>query len=183
MLPLAVAALMVGCSQNPESNLAVSPQMALQYTPTAGDAVSSATLHVYVSQISGHAVTAHQITADWTEAGVTWTNFGGAFNAASEGSFMSDSYGWKTVDVTALVTGWSDGDFANFGVLLKQGLEEFPRTWINSRENAANQPYLEVCYATGGGPICEMYPAIADASIAQNFPNDNFGLISAIFVG
>jgi len=149
----------------------------------AGDAVTSATLYVFTSQFSGHNVTVHRVTSDWTEAAVTWTNFGGAFNAAAEGSFPSTSYGWKTVDVTALATGWSDGDFSNFGVLLKQGFQEFPRTWINSRENAANHPYLEVCYSTAGGPVCHQYPAIADASIAENYANDNFGLIADMFVG
>lgn len=184
LLPVAVAILLTGCSQNPEqTNLGLAPYLAVQYAPAAGDAVTSAVLHVYVSQASGHTITAHRITADWVESVVTWNNFTGAFDGTTQGSFLSDNPGWKTVDITALVQAWSDGDAANFGVLLKQGLLEVPRTWINSRENAENQPMLEVCYATAGGPVCQQYPAIADASLAQNYPDDNMGLIADMFVG
>jgi hypothetical protein len=184
VLPIIAAIIIAGCSQNPDQgNLVTGPILSAQYVPMAGDAVTSATLYVYVSQYSGHNVTAHRITSDWGEATVTWNNFAGAFNGGVEGSFLSDAPGWKTVDLTALVTAWSDDVYADYGVLLKQGFEEFPRTWLNSREHTLNQPFLEVCYSTAGGPVCHQYPALADASIAENFPNDNFGLITSMFVG
>ena len=184
VLATAVAIAFAGCSQDPgQNNLVTGPNLSAQYVPMAGDEVTSATLYVFTSQFSGHNVTVHRVTSDWAEATVTWNSFGGAFNAASEGFFPSTSYGWKTVDLTALVTAWSAGDVPDYGVLLKQGFEEFPRTWINARESATNQPYLEVCYSTAGGPVCHQYPALADASIAQNYPNDNFGLIVDLFVG
>ncbi len=184
LVPVAVAILLVGCSQNPEqNNMGVAPYLAVQYAPTVGDGVTSAVLHVYVSQASSRTITAHRITADWVESVVTWNSFAGAFDGTTQGSFLSDAPGWKTVDITALVQSWSSGDAANFGVLLKQGLDETPRTWINSRENVANQPMLEVTYSTPGGPVSEQYAALADASIAQNYPNDNMGLIPDMFVG
>ena len=184
VLPIAVAIIIAGCSQEPgQNNLVTGPNLSAQYVPMAGDAVTLATLYVFTSTPSGHDVTVHRVTDGWLEGDVTWANFGGAFNAAAEGSFPSSTYGWKTVDVTALVTGWSDGSFDDFGVLLKQGFEEFPRTWINSRENDFYQPYLEVCYSTAGGPVCHQYPAIADASIAENDPTANFGSIPILFVG
>ena len=184
LLPIAVAILIAGCAQNhDETGMVTGPNLSAAYVPAAGDAVTSATLYVYVNQISGKEVTAHRITSDWTEGGVTWDNFAGAFDGTTAGSFMSDAYGWKTVDITSLVTGWSDGDFSNYGVLLKQGYQETPRTWMNSRENAANHPYLEVCYSTAGGPVCQQYPALADASIAQNYPTDNFGFVVDLWAG
>jgi hypothetical protein len=184
VLTVALAIVIAGCSQEPgQNNLVTGPNLSTQYVPMAGDAVTSATLYVFTNASSGHDVTVHRVTSGWLEAAVTWANFGGAFNAAAEGSFPSTSYGWKTVDLTALVTGWSDGSYNNFGVLLKQGFEEFPRTWIKSRENDVNYPYLEVCYSTAGGPVCHQYPATADASIAENYPTSNFGLIGDLFVG
>lgn len=184
VLPIALAIIIAGCSQNSDQNGMVSPiNLSAQYVPMAGDEVTQATLYVFVNKSSDRDVTVHRITSDWVEGDVTWDNFAGAFDGAVEGTFASDGYGWRTVDITALVAGWSDGDFANFGLLLKQGFEEFPRTWINSRENAENQPMLEVCYSTAGGPVCEQYPAIADASIAENYPTSNFGFIGDLFVG
>ncbi|MEW5796974.1 MAG: SdrD B-like domain-containing protein [Candidatus Zixiibacteriota bacterium] len=183
VLPIVAAIMIAGCSQDPDQTNLIGPDLSAAYVPAAGDAVTSATLYVYVWQSSGHNVTTHQVTADWAEAAVTWNNFGGAFNGAAEGSFLADSPGWRTVNLTALVTAWSDGSYSNFGVLLKQGFQEVPRTWIYSRENATNQPYLEVCYSTAGGPVCVQYPCTGDASIAENLPNDNFGLINTMFVG
>jgi hypothetical protein len=184
VLPIAVAIVIAGCSQNPEQNNVVTgPNLSAQYVPMAGDAVTSATLYVFVYKESGHDVTVHRITSDWAEATVTWNNFGGAFNGGVEGSFASDGYGWRTADVTALVTGWSDGDYANFGLLLKQAFQEFPRTWMNSRENAEYHPYLEVCYSTADGPVCHQYPALADASITENDPDGNYGSVEFLFAG
>jgi hypothetical protein len=184
VLPIAVAIVIAGCSQNPEQNNVVTgPNLSAQYVPMAGDAVTSATLYVFVYKESGHDVTVHRITSDWDEATVTWNNFGGAFNGGVEGSFASNGYGWRTADVTALVAGWSDGDFANFGLLLKQAFQEFPRTWMNSRENAEYHPYLEVCYSTADGPVCHQYPALADASITENDPDGNYGTVEWLFAG
>lgn len=184
ILPIAVAILIAGCAQNHnETGMVTGPNMSAAYVPTAGDAITSATLYVFVNQFSGREVTAHRITSDWGEGTVTWNNFAGAFDGTATGSFMSDAYGWKTVDVTSLVTGWSGGAFANYGILLKQGYQQTPRTWMNSRENAENHPYLEVCYSTAGGPVCQQYPDLADASIAQNYPTDNFGLLDVIWTG
>jgi hypothetical protein len=184
VLPIAVAIVVAGCSQDPEqNNMVTGPNLSAQYVPMAGDAVTSATLYVFVYKESGHDVTIHRITSDWAEATVTWNSFGGAFNGGVEGSFASDGWGWRTADVTALVTGWSDGDFANFGLLLKQAFQEFPRTWINSREHVEYHPYLAVCYSTAGGPVCHQYPALADASITENDPNGNYGSVEFLFAG
>ena len=182
---LALAAVMAGCSNDfdqtgtltaPNSGLASA--VGLQ---ADGD-IQSATLYVYVNQYSGHDVQVHRITSDWDEMTVTWNNFGGAFDPTDMGAFTSDDYGWKTADVTGLVQGWLDGDFDNFGLLLKQGDLLVPRTHLASRETEF-APMLEICYASAEGPVCTELTAIADASIFENYPNDNTGAVQELFIG
>lgn len=169
-LAVVVALLAFGCSnQGDQTGLPTGP-VSLSLTPAimAGDPVQSATLHMYVNRASGNTIEAHRITADWDESNVTWNNFGGAYDAAVEGTFMADGVGWRTVDVTALVDAWADGVHDNFGILLKyvDGVS-FPRAEFNSREAADFHPMLEICYMTAGGPQCVQLTAIGDSFIME----------------
>ena len=57
---------------------------------------------IYVTDYLGdYTVYGHRITAPWTEYGVTWFNFGGAYDGAVAGSFVADGTGWRTMDLTA----------------------------------------------------------------------------------
>ena len=100
-------------------NMASSPQQvaADTFEIPSGAIIDSATFGIYSSGAGGQTVNLHRITAPWTEAGVTWDNFGG-HDASVVSSFSANSDGWNTADVTDLVRDWVDGTYANQGLIL-----------------------------------------------------------------
>ena len=90
----------------------------------ANAAVSSAELLVYYQGYWDYpdrvrTVTAHRITGDWTEWGVTWNDRPGLGTAyGSVDIAANDDWGWRELDVRDLVQGWIDGSIANQGVML-----------------------------------------------------------------
>jgi hypothetical protein len=90
-------------------------------------------------------------------------------------SFMADVMDWKLIDVTTLVQGWMDGDYDNFGMLLKQVEATFPRTII-SATGGDNPPFLEVCYMDAGSEICEQIAPMGDVLISEHEPDSNFSI-------
>ena len=157
-------------------------QAALTGIPTA-DNIVSATLYVYANQASGHTVSAHRVTADWAEMAVTWNNFGGSFDAAVAGSFLSDDTAYIGTDVTALVTAWLDGTYDNFGILLDQEDLTSPRTELFSRDYDSLNPYLEICYMVNSQPVCETVDPVADAYIYEMYPDANTGAGMLLNIG
>ena len=149
-----------------------------------GATLTSASLNLYVWQVSDKTVNAHRVTADWDEMVITWNNFGGAFDAAVEASLLVDAGGYHSFDVTALVQAWLDGTHPNYGFLLEQGTT-FPRSIFISREHAdaSMNPFLEVCYMMGGVEVCEELPAIADAEFWEGAPDDNYGASGTLRTG
>ncbi|UCD16728.1 MAG: DNRLRE domain-containing protein [Candidatus Zixiibacteriota bacterium] len=148
-----------------------------------GATITSATLYLWVSQAPGQTVNVHMVTAPWEEMTVTWDNFGGSYDAAVQGSITPTMVDWYTVDLTALVTAWFDGTYENYGILLDQVEEVYPRTEYHSRENSFYNPYLEVCYTTNGDSDCEELPALADAYIWERFPTMNLGDQPLLYTG
>ena len=72
--------------------------LTLAATPGAAQTVS-ATLWIYGQLSSGpFQVSVHQITSDWTEAGVTW-NTRPTYDPAVAGSFVSGT-GWPFSEIT-----------------------------------------------------------------------------------
>ncbi len=176
ILPVLSALFIIGCSQDEPTTPTGPDDLRLAAAVVmAGAEVQSATLYVYVNQASGNDVSAHRITETWDEGIVTWANFGGAFDPAVEGSFVADGVGWRTADVTSLVAGWTAGSYDNFGLLLQHADLAYPRTILNSRENVANQPLLEICYTTSQGPDCIQVGAVADSYIYELYPTGNHG--------
>lgn len=169
----AVAFLGAGCSneQSPTGTSASERPVPLISSMATADGMT-ATLHLYVTQASGHEVYLHRVTSDWDELTVTWGTFAGAYDPAVAASFMSDATGWHTVDVTALVDGWMNGDYDNFGIMMDQGDKSWPRTIITSKDNATEQPYLEICYDGDG---CDDAVATGDAYIYEWYPDANTG--------
>ncbi|MBX7233866.1 MAG: DNRLRE domain-containing protein, partial [Caldilineales bacterium] len=95
----------------------------------AGATVTNAKLRVYYSgyrDFSGHVstITAYQTTGDWQETSVNWNNepgFGASYGSVSIAA--NTNWGWRELDVTALVQGWMNGALANQGIMLR-GPEE-----------------------------------------------------------
>lgn len=95
----------------------------------AGATITNAKLKVYYRgyrDFAGHVstVTAYQITGDWQETSVNWNNkpgFGASYGSVSIAA--NSNWGWRELDVTALVQGWMNGALANQGIMLR-GPEE-----------------------------------------------------------
>jgi len=131
----------------------------------SGESVVSATLYVYCASPSMQSVFVHRATADWVDNTATWNSFGEAFDTVSSGSFAANAPGWQTADVTALVKGWIDSTYDNFGLVLDQDVSINPRAVFFSNENVMNKPYLEVHYATDAFDSTQIFAASADAVI------------------
>jgi hypothetical protein len=140
------------------------------------DAVELGAGHVYV----------HQISSDWDEMTVTWSSFGNSFVVASvaDGDVV-DGAMWYTYDVTSLVMGWWNGDYPNYGLLLRsdEGVP-FLAKYVN-RESAAMLPaMLMVTYSVDGivqEPV--WLTVIADTHINEYFPWLNLGGDEQLRVG
>ena len=168
--------LVIGCSNAPivGPNSSTSDP-AVGKLATSGDpALVSATFHIYLDYASGQRVDAHRITSDWDEMVVTWNNFGAAYDPAIVGSFTADGTGWRTIDLTSLVSQWMNGTYPNYGILLDQEVLDYPRTNYYSRENTdpvGRAAYLELCFSDG----CDTVITEADTYIYENEPDSNLG--------
>ena len=76
-----------------------------------------------------------------------------------------------------------NGDFPNYGLLLDQIEQTYPRARYNSRDNVTNHPFVEICYSTSEGDFCEEASIDADSYIWQIAPDQNFGLSAQLFTG
>jgi RHS repeat-associated protein len=121
----------------------------------AGATIISADLYLYNYGTSGYTRTlaVHRVTSSWTETGVTWNNFNGAFNGTSTAtcqvSWPSNVNGlW---DVKNDVQAVANGTNSNYGWLLKDNSEDGSQNFwqFNSKEFATSsvRPKLVVVYS------------------------------------
>jgi hypothetical protein len=142
-------------------------------TIPVGATVDSAMFFINVTAALSEEVTLHRVTNSWEEMIVTWNNFGGSFDATSEGSFTPTGAGWYSTNVTSLVSGWVDETYPNYGLLL---LETSPDTFqtYSSREEG-NSPYLKVWWTLNGSSGYDSTGAFADTYIQSDSGDGNFG--------
>lgn len=175
----------MSCQQgtNPVENHQSSPAH-LNYVLPGGATFESASLNIYVNQAYNHLVDLHRITNDWDENTVTWTSFAGSYAPSVEASFPTELHGWHSIDISALVMGWINGDYANYGVLLKHNEFNWPMTQYFAKENGTEQPYLEICYTMPDGEeFCDQILPTDDSYIWENYPADNFGTRVVLYTG
>jgi hypothetical protein len=118
-----------------------------------GAIVDSATFSIYRIDSEGNrTVNLYRITANWTEDTVTWNNFGG-YNPTVLASFAAGGSGWKSANVTALVQGWANASYANYGLLLDDPTtvpDEMETYYASEYGTVSQRPKLQVCYHSGG---------------------------------
>lgn len=181
--------LMAGCSRNlaPVDNGADLANPAASLSIPLGTTLASATLMVYITSEHDQDVTVHRITAAWDEHTVTFGNFGGAFDPTVIASFTADAQGWKSIDVTGLVSDWLDGTYDDFGFLLQQGSNAFTEYASSEHLNSDLWPKLEVCY-TNGGSTCftiqrGVMGEVADTYIIETVLNFQAGSAAELYTG
>ena len=187
ILSLILIIAMVGCEN--ESNLVTSPDLSALHSLAAGLAVpegatlESATFVVYVVRATEQPINFHRINAPWEEMTVTWNNFAGAYETDVVTTFTPLNVGWHEIDLTGLVESWLDGSYDNYGFLMDQVEETYPRTIFHSRDSDRYNPYLRICYSVNGETMCDSTLAMADAYIWQVIPNTNRGAEWRLYTG
>ena len=105
----------------------------LSSIPTSSN-VFSAEIRLYVTAdaTTPPVVQAHRVLREWvegtgsgdgaswntTDGSTAWSTPGADYDAGIEGSFVADSLGWKTLDLTSLVQSWVGGNQPNYGLIL-----------------------------------------------------------------
>jgi len=186
---LLLAILAVGCSDRTlvEPQMPTSPGISQFGLPAV--TLDSAIFSIYIGGVlSTQTVNVHRITANWADNTVTFNNFGGAYDPAVVGSYLTDGLGWRSVDVTPLVQGWIDGTYPNYGLLIEQGSSLGSAYPSSEYINVAVRPMLKICWTSGGIPECETIQMgingiVKDAYVSQLYPNDNYGSLDRLFTG
>lgn len=178
-----LALILVGCQQGsgPAEPAQENPAVLDRLFVPDGAIITEATLHIYgQTNDVGETVNGHRITADWAEMVVTENNFAEAFDAAVAGSFVTVAGpAWHVMDITALVVGWVNETYPNYGILLEQAAGD---TRYHSSEAATERPYLRVDYTLNGVPSFVIIQRgtlgeVADSWISEfvGLENSNFG--------
>ncbi len=130
--------------------------------------IESASLELNVSNNKGLASTieVYRITRDWTEDGVTWESYNGTNDWSTAGgdydpqlinSFLIDSVGPKTVDLSVITQAWVDQSIPNYGIIMVS-----PSTSTNSEKkidssdnpSTVTRPKLTINYYCECSTIC-----------------------------
>ncbi|MGI9232620.1 MAG: DNRLRE domain-containing protein, partial [Woeseiaceae bacterium] len=132
--------------------------------PTA--TIQSATLELYLnSATSADVVEAHRLLRDWTESGVTWDTYDGANSWATPGgdydpgitaSFLADSIGPKSLDITETAKAWVEGSLPNYGLILLSPPNSSGSTNKYHSTDKTDEPWprLTLTYACECGAPC-----------------------------
>lgn len=119
--------------------------------------ISSATLNLYVNEVTNAAVSAYvtpyRVTQNWSENQVTW-NTAPAYDAFAHGATTQlRDIGWYQWDITNLVSNWFNNVYPNYGMLLRTPeTADFETKRFTTSEESANpdlRPYLTITYTCG----------------------------------
>jgi hypothetical protein len=202
--PLLLAVVLIfaltSCTEEPTTPLTSgSPQGKLsKFTLPAGATFDSAELWIKVADGKGNnsTVGVYNINADWIEGtgaypdlnqnvGVTWNSFAGSYDAnPTPPTFVGDA-GWKSVDISSIVSNWLSGAKPNYGILLKEPTPIALQGEFDSKERGfAVAAYLKIFYTdVNGDPLEDTTRVIADTYIWAGFPDLNYGLFPWLRTG
>jgi len=153
-------------------------------TPTAAATgqISSAYLSVSVGLVNGQPVNVHSITDAWDPGTITWNLFNGSFGPNIESTFEPPAAGRHTVDITALVQRWIEGE-DNHGILLCQTSPAPIPFIVESSEKLGSEPFIAVGYAAGSGEVFDTIYPTADVFIDQAIPDANISSTTSLQIG
>jgi hypothetical protein len=163
----------------------MSAQPAMALSLPEGTTITSATLYLYVQRPNANTVNIHRVTEDWSELDVTWNSFGAAYDPAVAISFALPAVQAPvSVDVTALVQGWVNGDFPNYGMLLEQGGADYAVFRSSEYVGVDTRPALNVCFDGSCYLIRRgVEGTVADTWISENSPDTNYGSEIPLYTG
>ncbi len=114
-----------------------------------GAVINSArySLNMYLSETDTTTVEAYRVTSDWSSSTLTW-NAQPSTASTRETGVAINGPGWWDFYTTSLVTGWYNGDFPNYGVMLKANPETANRRSFRSGDysNPDEVPKLTINY-------------------------------------
>jgi hypothetical protein len=138
-----------------------------------GARVQNATLWLYLTgsyDVEGYSmrVTPYRVTAPWVAETVAWQD---GITSGEPYTWTWIPYGfgsWHPFDVSALVRGWVDGTFPNYGLMLR-GPESAPAWRSFATHETIAPPYLDVQYAYTPSPAyaLTLVPARQAATAGQ----------------
>ncbi len=175
-LVLAMTLFLVSCQHedtpvNPDFNSSQTdlPKLSIP----VGATIDSAMFYINVTEADSEEVTLHRVTDYWEEMTVTWNSFAGGFDPTVEGSFIPNSIGWYSVEVTGLVSNWLDETYPNYGLLLKETSPD--TTQIYSSKEGSDSPFLMIWWSLNGSSGYDSTGAFADSYIQSDSGDVNFG--------
>lgn len=140
--------------------------------------LESATLRMYVnSAASGQTLQAYQVSASWSETGLTWNNMPATTGSPATTSSPSNA-AWIQWDVSSMVSSQLTG--SNHGFVVQDAAEgSGDRTNLMDPRERSNDPELVLTWRTTG-PVCN--PVTVNASddshvrqddASKNYANDD----------
>jgi hypothetical protein len=177
--------MLIGCQEQPSVITSDMGQNKLNKETSlilpAGVTIESADLIIFQFEGNNQQNNIHRITSPWTELGVTWNNFGGAYDPAVYGSFTSNPVFNEQdsiiINIKDLVVGWANCSLDNYGLLIDQLNVSSDRSLFYSRENINPAPNVRVPYlriVLSNTDVIEVL-AEADSYIWASNPDDNYG--------
>jgi len=118
----------------------------------SGDHISAAAFDIFEStppSTLSNPSHVYRMTQSWTDTNSTWNSLSAPLSGYFIHDAVGDSQHWDEVDCTGTVQGWVQGDFANYGFLLKQADNEnatYKRLFASTEYTtpAMNRPQLSV---------------------------------------
>lgn len=117
--------------------------------------INNATLNIYQqssvpSNDSNMGFKAQYMKSQWNEGSVTWNNanyLGGTEIGIGE---ATNSLGWKTTDVTVMVSAWHSGQQPNYGLIVTgdEGPQNNRSRVYRTKEYTNYRPYIDVNYTS-----------------------------------
>ena len=113
-----------------------------------GTPIASAVAKIFIIDPNDTApVSAHQVTADWTESTVNWDNINTSHDLTAITSIPTGSAAgeYVSVNITPLVQGWINGSTGNQGIMLKTAsIGDLAQFSSKEYGNASQRPFLEI---------------------------------------